>query len=86
MQNTIIIKSGDRAPTSAELVEAELGFDFNEKKLYIGVTNDKVLCLNAPLDINYEELAFKVDQIVNDNSNIALIGSAQIGTMVIGAS
>jgi hypothetical protein len=86
MSNTIIIKNGNRIPSSADLAQAELGFDFNEKKLYIGAKNEKVVCLNTSTDIDYKDLSFNTDQIVSDNSNIALIGSALIGTMVIGTS
>ena len=33
MSNTIIIKNGNHIPSSADLAQAELGFDFSEKKM-----------------------------------------------------
>ena len=53
MANTIIIKNGAGAPPNNALTVAELGFDTQNKKLYIGDTLETNLLIN-PLSVNLE--------------------------------
>ena len=53
MANTIIIKNGAGAPPNDALAVAELGFDTQNKKLYIGDTLETNLLIN-PLSVNLE--------------------------------
>lgn len=53
MANKIIIKNGAGAPPSDALAVAELGFDTQNKKLYIGDTLETNLLIN-PLSVNLE--------------------------------
>ena len=53
MANKIIIKNGAGAPPKDALAVAELGFDTQNKKLYIGDTLETNLLIN-PLSINLE--------------------------------
>ena len=53
MPNKIIIKNGAGAPPNDALAVAELGFDTQNKKLYIGDTLETNLLIN-PLSINLE--------------------------------
>lgn len=53
MANTIIIKNGAGAPPSDALAVAELGFDTQNKKLYIG-TEDENLLINSDVVVDTE--------------------------------
>lgn len=53
MANTIIIKNGAGAPPNDALVVAELGFDTQNKRLYVGDSLETNFLIN-PLSINLE--------------------------------
>jgi hypothetical protein len=52
MANKIIIKNGSGAPGAGTLQSSELGFDKENKKLYIGLEGEDV----APLLVNPPEV------------------------------
>lgn len=66
MSNRIIIKNGENAPPSGALHASELGFDFKNKLLYVGVENNDTqqtenFCLNLEM-IKKTDIEFNTEQ------------------------
>lgn len=66
MGNRIIIKNGEGTPENGVLLASELGFDFKNKRLYIGLENGESesaesYCLNQDV-IKKSDIEFNTKQ------------------------
>lgn len=68
MANTIIIKNGAGAPPNNALTVAELGFDTQNKKLYIGTKDGAFDLISSGMNVNFEESAEGETNVINAGS------------------
>ena len=80
MSNKIIIKHGQSVPPIGALQRGEMGFDYLNKKLYMGISDQEIVCLNS--EINYEDISFNTNQIIGDNTS-SVIGVGVINFLII---